>query len=76
MQTFINLVGVADMEGEEPSTLGNKMVGAMIIGSEAHGVGEGLRAISDFAVAIPGSGNAESLNASIAAAILMYAWKT
>lgn len=47
----------------------------LVIGNEANGVSEPLRALSK-GISIPGSGNAESLNAAIAAAILMYACTT
>lgn len=43
-----------------------------IIGSEAHGVSETARVVADVAVAIPMTGPLESLNASVAAAVLLY----
>ena len=43
-----------------------------IIGSEAHGVSEQGRASADVAVRIPMAGRAESLNASVAAAVVLY----
>ena len=44
----------------------------LVIGSEAHGVSPELRQISDLRLRIPMRGRAESLNAAVAAGILMY----
>lgn len=49
---------------------GNKV--ALVIGNEANGVNEDLINESDILVKIPIYGNAESLNAAISSAILMY----
>lgn len=43
-----------------------------IVGSEAHGVGEAARAAADLSVRIPMRGRAESLNAAVAAAVVLY----
>jgi TrmH family RNA methyltransferase len=43
-----------------------------IVGSEAHGVSAVARQSADLAIRIPMSGRAESLNASVAAAIVLY----
>ena len=43
--------------------------GAIVVGSESHGVSENLREMANEVWSIPGSGNAESLNASIAGSI-------
>ena len=45
---------------------------AIIIGNEARGLSDAARAVSDELVTIPMAGSAESLNAAIAAAVLMY----
>ncbi len=45
---------------------------AVAIGSEAHGVSEQVRALSRGAVTIPMKGRAESLNAAVSAAIVMW----
>ena len=44
----------------------------LVIGSEAHGIGEGTRAVADMLVKLPMRGGAESLNAAVAAGIMMY----
>ena len=49
---------------------GNKV--ALVIGNEANGVNDDLIDQSDILVKIPIYGNAESLNAAISSAILMY----
>lgn len=44
----------------------------IVIGNEANGITDEILSLSDINIKIPISGNAESLNAAIAAAILMY----
>ncbi|MBL7222520.1 MAG: RNA methyltransferase [Candidatus Brocadiae bacterium] len=44
----------------------------VVVGSEAHGVSAGVAAMADEAVAIPMPGGGESLNAGMAAAIVLY----
>lgn len=43
-----------------------------VIGSEAHGASDEARAAADLEVAIPMTGRTESLNAAVAAAIVLY----
>lgn len=45
---------------------------AIIVGNEGSGIAQDIQELSDIRVKIPISGQAESLNVSIAAAILMY----
>ena len=45
---------------------------ALIVGGEAEGAGETARRLADKAVNIPMPGNAESLNAAVAGAILLF----
>ena len=47
----------------------------IVIGNEANGISDSCLALADETVIIPILGNAESLNASIAAGILMYEWQ-
>jgi len=44
---------------------------AVVIGSESHGIRDEVKALLEDLITIPGRGGAESLNASIAAAIIM-----
>lgn len=44
----------------------------LVVGSEARGISEPVRALADRAVKIPMRGGAESLNAAVAAGIVMY----
>lgn len=44
----------------------------LIIGNEAHGIGEDLMKLSDDNIVIPISRQVDSLNANVAASILMY----
>ena len=45
---------------------------ALVIGSEGNGISAGVLKKCDFVVSIPMKGETESLNASVAAALLMY----
>ncbi len=45
---------------------------ALVIGNEGNGICETFKSLSDEVIKIPMSGSIESLNASVAAAILMY----
>ena len=44
----------------------------LVIGSEAHGISEAVRAEADMLLKLPMRGGAESLNAAVAAGIMMY----
>jgi TrmH family RNA methyltransferase len=62
---------VADMAGTPPDP---NMEGpiALVIGNEAGGVREALRAAADAIVGVPVRGRVESLNAAVAGSILLY----
>lgn len=63
----------ADMDGEKAfyeSDLTGKI--ALVIGSEGQGIGRLIKEKCDFIVNIPMKGEVSSLNASVAAAVLMY----
>ncbi|MEQ9187520.1 MAG: RNA methyltransferase [Cryomorphaceae bacterium] len=64
----------AVMDGALIQDLRHIGTGAMIIGSEAHGIRPEILDLATDRRSIPGVVGAESLNASIAAGILMYAW--
>jgi len=63
----------ADMSGEK-SLFESDLTGpiALVVGSEGKGISRLLREKCDFMVKIPMLGEIESLNASVAAAIMMY----
>lgn len=65
-------IACADMNGE--ACYKTKLVGsiALIVGSEGKGVSRLIREKSDFIVSIPMFGQITSLNASVAASVLMY----
>lgn len=66
-------VYLADAQGELPYTQADwSPPCALIIGGEAEGVGDEARLIAADKISIPMPGNAESLNAAVAAAILMF----
>lgn len=63
----------AHLEGESDYfDLGLKDHIAIIIGNEANGISEEVKSYADILVKIPMPGKAESLNASVAAGILMF----
>ena len=63
---------VADPGGENPpEALPGR--GALLVGSEAHGISREARALADALVSVPMPGRSESLNAASAAAICAYA---
>ena len=67
-------IKIADMNGENPNQTDWNKGNYILIGNEANGVSESIRQIPGLSfVSIPGSGNAESLNAAISAGILGYA---
>ena len=61
----------ADLAGDTDFGINQKKVG-LVIGSEAHGISENMRLLLDKKIKIPMFGQAESLNAGVAAGILMY----
>ncbi len=65
-------VYAADMDGENYKSVdyANKVL--LVIGSEGNGVGRLVKKNCDQILAIPMSGHVNSLNASVAAAILIY----
>lgn len=58
------------LEGSEDIMIPDKTV--LVIGNEAHGMSADILAVCDTKVRIPMYGMAESLNASVAAGVLMY----
>lgn len=65
-------IAAADMDGTD--MFGADLTGALglVIGSEGNGVSRLVREKCDFVVSIPMSGKINSLNASVAASVLMY----
>ena len=62
----------ADMGGTLWNETDFKGPVALVIGSEGNGVGRLIKEKSDFIVSLPMNGKINSLNASVAAGILMY----
>ena len=61
-----------DMDGTVYSKWNTKGKIALIIGNEGHGIGQNLKKQVDEMITIPMVGHVQSLNASVAASILMY----
>lgn len=66
-------VYAADMEGESYDRCDLSGAVALVIGSEGEGVGRRVLDVCDKTVSLPIKGHVDSLNASVAAGILMYA---
>lgn len=67
-----------DEEAKKPLTLwGQKFdsATAIVMGGEGKGVSEKVRENCDFIVSIPMENDVESLNVSVAAAVVLYEWK-
>ena len=62
----------ADMHGKDYRTLDFTGKKVLVIGNEGNGISRLVKDNTDFLVSIPISPNAESLNASVAAGILIY----
>ena len=61
-----------DMEGETWCQTDLKGPLALVVGSEGKGMGRLVREHCDFILSLPLSGHISSLNASVAAGIVMY----
>ena len=62
----------ADMEGNDYRKINYNGKKALVIGNEGKGVSKIVKETSDFLIRIPMNSKAESLNASVAAGILIY----
>ena len=62
----------ADMDGQEMYRCNLTGPIGLVIGNEGNGVGELVRKTCDFTASIPMKGDIDSLNASVAAGVLMY----
>lgn len=62
----------ADMDGEDYKSVNTDGKVALVIGSEGNGIGRLIRQKCDVIVSLPMKGRINSLNASVAAGILMY----
>ena len=65
-------VGACDMDGDDYDRTNLKGSLAIVIGAEGQGIGRLVKEKCDFILSIPMAGRITSLNASNAAAILMY----
>jgi TrmH family RNA methyltransferase len=65
-------VAALDSLGEPLSGLNLDSAVCLVVGAEAQGISDEVRAISDVVLSIPMSAGVESLNASVAAALAMW----
>lgn len=71
----VNVI-VADMNGKDLNDFSVDGKRCVVIGNEANGVSDVVKNKADFVVGIPMAERSESLNAGVAAAIMMYKLKT
>jgi TrmH RNA methyltransferase len=69
---MLSLAAVA-RDGEGPEALPRGRPFALVLGNEEKGLAQGSIAASTARVTLPGSGAVESLNVSVAAAVLIHA---
>ena len=62
----------ATLHGKPLKTISSLKEGILIIGNESKGIGEATLQLADEKITIPGFGQAESLNAAVAAGIILY----
>lgn len=62
----------ADMSGDDYKSVNTDGKVALVIGSEGNGIGKLIRQKCDVIISLPMKGKINSLNASVAAGILMY----
>lgn len=62
----------ADMDGEDYKSVDTSSAAVLVIGSEGKGLGKLIRKKCDGIISLPMKGKINSLNASVAAGILMY----
>ena len=62
----------ATLNGESLKTISNLKEGILIIGNESKGISDAILQLADEKITIPGFGQAESLNAAVAAGIFLY----
>lgn len=65
-------IAAADMDGTELYKADLTGALGIVIGSEGEGIGRLVKERCDFTVSIPMTGNINSLNASVAAGVIMY----
>jgi RNA methyltransferase, TrmH family len=63
-------VFAADMHGKALNEVVFPKNGLLIMGSESHGIGQDIQSLVSESITIPGKGNSESLNVSVAAGII------
>lgn len=68
------IVTGADLDGENAFDFAFPEKTALVVGSESHGIRPNVESLLSKKVNIPGAGKAESLNAGIAAGILLSCW--
>ncbi len=65
----------AFLDGENVHTMKFPSAGILVMGSESHGIGKGIEDTITRKITIPGYGKTESLNVSVAAAVILDNWK-
>jgi 23S rRNA (guanosine2251-2'-O)-methyltransferase len=68
----ITLAGAAAHGGTAPEALGGVRPLALVIGSEGHGISAEIAGSLDHRVTLPLAGRVDSLNAAVAAGVLLH----
>jgi 23S rRNA (guanosine2251-2'-O)-methyltransferase len=68
------IVGAVAHEGQAPWEFDPGEKVGLVLGSEGFGLRKGIQSLLDFRVQIPLNKSAESLNVSVAGALLLYEW--
>jgi TrmH family RNA methyltransferase len=71
-RTGYKMIAMVPRGGISPDEVKESGRNIVLLGQEAYGLSEELTGYADRLVSIPGRGNVESLNLSIAAAIILY----
>jgi TrmH family RNA methyltransferase len=68
-------VFAADLEGQSVHTTQFPSRGALLLGSESHGIDRNLEEFITKQITIPRFGDAESLNVAVAGAVILDSWR-
>ena len=69
------IVGLDAGAGPDYRTVDPPVPAVLVVGNESHGISPEVRAEIDEYVSIPMADTVESLNAAVAVAVVLFAWK-
>ncbi len=71
-ESGIRIYAASPGDGHKPYDINLRADAAVVIGNEASGIRDGVLKMSDSTLTLPVPGRAQSLNASVAAGVIMY----